>query len=192
MTSPHSLLETARMTLRPFQPADVEAAFSWFSDPEVMRFIPNGADGTLEHSAARITRYLEHETRYGFSKWIILDKESGHAIGDSGFFHLPNSDRVELGYRLSRSWWNRGAATEVASKWVEVARSWYGFEKVYCFALPENAASIRVMEKVGFCYSHQERLYGFDAPLYSMDLIPDIVAAQPAIQPAPSRLKSSQ
>jgi RimJ/RimL family protein N-acetyltransferase len=167
----HSSLGTARTTLRPFLPSDVEEAFGWFSDPEVMRFIPNGADRTLEQAAARIARYLDHEARYGFSKWIILDGESEAAIGDAGFFHLPNSDRVELGYRLGRAWWNRGLATEVAAKWVEVARAWYGFEKIYCFALPENVASIRVMQKIGFRYSHQERLYGADAPLYSLDLV---------------------
>lgn len=169
--SPHLCLSTARTTLRPFLPFDVQEAFGWFRDPEVMRFIPGGADQTLEQSAARIARYLDHEARHGFSKWIILDQESGAAIGDAGFFHLPNSDRVELGYRLGRAWWNRGIATEVARKWVEVARAWYGFEKIYCFALPENGSSVRVMQKIGFRYSHQERLYGMDAPLYSLDLI---------------------
>ena len=169
--SPQLRLSTARTTLRPFLASDVSEAFRWFSDPDVMRFIPGGADKTLEQSAARIARYTDHEARHGFSKWIILDRESGAAIGDAGFFRLPDSDRVELGYRLSLPSWNCGIATEVAARWVEVAHSWYGFETVYCFALPENASSIRVMEKVGFRYSHRERLYGIDAPLYALDLM---------------------
>jgi RimJ/RimL family protein N-acetyltransferase len=58
----------------------------------------------------------------------------------------------------------------VASKWVEVARAWYGFEKVYAFAHPDNGASLAVMKKIGFHYSHRETLYGMDAPLYMLDL----------------------
>lgn len=168
--SPHAFLETARTRLRPFQPSDVEVAFGWFRDPEVMRFIPHGADMTLEASAARIGRYLEHEAKHGFSKWIICDAETGVSMGDSGFFHLPDLRRVELGYRLARPWWGRGLATEVASKWVEVARAWYGFESVYAFAHPENGASLAVMKKIGFQYSHREELYGMDAPLYVREL----------------------
>ena len=168
--SPLPFLETARTRLRRFQPSDAEAAFGWFSDPEVMRFIPHGPDATLTASSRRIARYLEHEAKYGFSKWIILDRETGLPIGDSGFFHLPDLKRVELGYRLAKPWWGRGLATEVASKWVEVARPWYGFERVYAFANLENAPSIQVMKKAGFHYSHREELYGMDAPLFSLVL----------------------
>jgi ribosomal-protein-alanine N-acetyltransferase len=163
-------LETMRTILRPFLLSDAEAAFGWFSDPDVMRFIPNGPDSTMEESIARISRYKEHESKYGFSKWIILDRETGVPIGDSGFFHLPDLKRIELGYRLAKPSWGRGLATEVASKWIEIAATWYGFDKVYAFACPGNAPSIRVMEKIGFHYSHREELYGIAAPLYSLKL----------------------
>jgi ribosomal-protein-alanine N-acetyltransferase len=166
------ILETSRTCLRPFQLSDAECAFAWFSDPEVMRFIPQGADPTIEAAVARITRYLEHESTYGYSKWIILERESETPIGDAGLFRLLNSNRVELGYRLSRAWWNRGLATEVASRWVEVARPWYGFDEIYAFADPRNEASIRVMKKVGFAFSHREQLYGMEAPLFSLRLNP--------------------
>ncbi len=135
-----------------------------------MRFIPHGADTTPAGSAERIARYLDHESKYGFSKWIILDRETGVPIGDSGFFHLPDLKRVELGYRLAKPWWGCGLATEVASKWMEVAREWYGFDNVYAFANPDNAPSLRVMTKIGFHYSHREELYGMDAPLYVLQL----------------------
>jgi RimJ/RimL family protein N-acetyltransferase len=166
----HEILETARTFLRPFTLSDAEAAFGWFHDPDVMRFIPHGPDATLEASAARISRYLDHEKKFGFSKWIILDRATGLPIGDSGFFYLPDLKRVELGYRLAKSWWKRGLATEVASKWIEMARPWYGFERVFAFAHPENPASLHVMEKVGFRYSHNEELYGTTSPLYTMEL----------------------
>jgi ribosomal-protein-alanine N-acetyltransferase len=165
------VLETPRTFLRPFCLSDAEAAFDWFHDPEVMRFIPHGPDATLEASSARISRYLDHEAKFGFSKWIIFDRATGLPIGDSGFFYLPDLKRVELGYRLAKPWWGRGLATEVAFKWIEAAHPWYGFERVFAFAHPQNPASLHVMEKVGFRFSHQEELYGTNSPLYTIELI---------------------
>ena len=81
-------IETERTRMRPFEEADAEEAFAWFSDPEVMKFIPGGADATLEDTCRRIARYREHQTRFGFSKRLIIDRETGKAIGDSGLFHL--------------------------------------------------------------------------------------------------------
>jgi len=168
------MLETARTVLRPFEEADVASAFGWFSDAEVMRFIPSGADATMEDSRARIARYRDHEARHGFSKWIILDKSSGAPIGDSGFYTLSGpplngAPRPELGYRLARAWWGKGLATEVAGRWLEVASAWYGFTKVFAFAHPDHRASQHVMQKLGFVYSHRETFYGVEAPLYVRD-----------------------
>lgn len=140
------------------------------SDAEVMRFIPLGPDHTLDQTFARISRYIEHQKAHGFSKWLILDRESNKPIGDSGFYFLPDGKRVELGYRLSRSHWGRGLATEVASKWIEVAGDFLTEETLFAFAHPENTVSLRVMTKVGFRYFQNETFYGLDAPLYSLEI----------------------
>lgn len=135
-----------------------------------MRFIPYGPDANLEKSAERVGRYIDHQNKHGFGKWLVFDRESGEPIGDSGFIYLPDGKRVELGYRFAKSHWGRGLATEVATRWMEVARAWYGFDTVYAFAKPEHTASLHVMEKVGFRYLHTERLHDADVPLYAMRL----------------------
>lgn len=163
-------LTTARTILRPFELSDAPAAFSWFSDPEVMRYIPSPPDATPAHTAERIARYLEHEKNHGFSKWIILDAESGTPIGDSGFYTLDETGQPELGYRLTRSAWGRGLATEVATAWLNVAASWYGFREVFAYAHPDNAASLHVIEKLGFVYSHSGVFHDMPAPLYRLAL----------------------
>src|SRR5262245_5072552 len=116
--TPPLTLETPRTLLRPFLPSDVEATFPWFSDPEVMRFIPFGPDQTQDQTAARIARYIAHGERHRFSKWLILDKATQVPIGDSGLFFLPDQTRVELGYRIARPHWGCGFATEVAAAWL--------------------------------------------------------------------------
>ncbi len=166
---PH-LLETARAQMRPFQLSDAEASHAWFSDPEVMRFIPSGPDQNLGQTQTRIARYMDHQARHGFSKWLIIDKNTQQPIGDSGFYHLPDGDRVELGYRLARPYWGQNFATEVASKWLEVASHFLNRSTLYAFALPENTASLRVITKLGFQHPHTEVLYGVEVPLYSLQL----------------------
>jgi [ribosomal protein S5]-alanine N-acetyltransferase len=81
-------METSRLILCPFESSDAEAAFVWFGDPIVMRFAPTGPDRSLEQTKARLTNYQEHQTTHGFSKWMILDRRLGCAIGDSGLLEL--------------------------------------------------------------------------------------------------------
>ncbi|MGC4016334.1 MAG: GNAT family N-acetyltransferase [Luteolibacter sp.] len=164
------LLETERLILRPFVAGDARASFAWFSDPEVMRFIPNGRDETLDQTSARVGRYIAHQDIHGFSKWMVIDRATGEPIGDAGFVMLPDGVRPELGYRFARSWWGRGLATEVARAWIGVAAPWFGFTRIHAFALPENGASRQVIEKVGFKFSAEEELYGARVPLYTLDL----------------------
>jgi len=163
-------LVTQRTYSRPFQQADANSAFEWFSDCEVMRYIPYGVDSMHEQTEQRIRRYIDHQNRHGFSKWLIHEADSSMPIGDSGFFYLPDGVRVELGYRLKRSHWGRGLATEVAAKWLSVAMDWFGFTEVYAFAHPRNVVSLHVIQKLGFQYWSVERLYGMDAPLYKLTL----------------------
>jgi RimJ/RimL family protein N-acetyltransferase len=91
---------------------------------------------------------------------LIHEADSGTPIGDSGFFYLPDGERVELGYRLKRAHWRRGLATEVAAKWLSVAMEWFGFTEVYAFAHPGNVVSLHIIKKLSFQYSGIERLYG--------------------------------
>jgi ribosomal-protein-alanine N-acetyltransferase len=163
-------LETARTQLRPFGISDAAEAFRWFSDSEVMRFIPHGPDHSVDQTSSRIARYIDHQNTHKFSKWIIIEQRSQKPIGDSGFYFLPDGKRIELGYRLSRDYWGQGFATEVAMRWLDVASEFLDAKTLFAFAHPENVASIRVMTKLGFEYVQNETFYGLNAPLYARNL----------------------
>jgi len=171
--------------MRPFDVSDASAAFSWFSDPEVMRYNPSGPDLKIEDTTARIRRYIEHQRRHGFSKWVIMDRDTQCMIGDSGFFFLPDNQRVELGYRLSRSHWGQGLATEVARRWIEVAGDYFSQSPIYAFAHSENSASLRVINKLGFRFLRHEVIYGLEAPLFALPVNSTTSEQSPAAIPAP-------
>ena len=157
------MIETDRLHLLPFQDSDVEAAFGWFGDPEVMRFVPSGPDMSLEATRKRVLDYRQHQVAHGFSKWVVRLRGSADPIGDSGLLVLEETSAIDLGFRLARPHWGRGFATEAAAAWVRVAFEDLGIETLTAFTHPSNVASVGVLRKVGFSPAGGRRVMGMDA-----------------------------
>jgi GrpB-like predicted nucleotidyltransferase (UPF0157 family)/RimJ/RimL family protein N-acetyltransferase len=159
-------IETERTILRPFEEADAEVAFGWFSDPEVMRFIPNGPDATLDDTRRRIAAYRAHQERHGFSKRLIIHRDSGEAIGDAGLYHLPDGKRIELGFRLAKSHWGAGYAVEVGQAWLAWFDAHLTGEPLFADVHPEHHRSQRVLKKLGFVFLQREAVLGMPMLIY--------------------------
>ena len=122
------------------------------SDPDVMATL--GGVRSENESWEQLRSGLEHWERYGFGPWVFHARETGEALGGAALRHveIEGRDEVEVGYRVAAAWWRRGIATEMASTLVGVARDRLRLPEIVAFTLPENLASRRVMEKVGFAY----------------------------------------
>jgi [ribosomal protein S5]-alanine N-acetyltransferase len=162
-------IETQRLILRPFEPAHVEAAFKWFGDPVVMRYTVTGPDKSIEETRTRLTYFEDHQRAHGFSKWVMLDAASGVAIGDSGLLVLPECGWIDLGFRLAQPHWGLGLATEAASAWACAAFDDFHIHRLGAFVHPENVASIRVLEKLGFQAERRDTVMGMDSIVFSLD-----------------------
>ncbi len=161
-------IETSQLILRPFESADAAAGFGWFGNPLVMRFTPTGPDTSIEQTKARLVKYQEHQSAHGFSKWIIVDRRLGCAIGDSGLLVLEEYGRIDLGVRLAQPYWGKGLATEAASVWVRAAFNEFHLDRLTAFVHPENVAAIRVVEKLGFHAERRDTIMGMNSILYSL------------------------
>jgi len=159
-------IETERTRMHPFEETDAGEAFTWFSDPEVMKYIPGGLDATLEGTRSRIARYREHQARFGFSKRLIIHRETGRAIGDSGLYHLPDGQRIELGFRLARPYWGAGYAVEVGRAWLGWFDEHLKGEPLFADVHPDNFRSQRVLSKLGFDCSHSELVFEMPMLIY--------------------------
>jgi RimJ/RimL family protein N-acetyltransferase len=157
------------MVLRPFEASDAASAHGWFGDREVMRFSTNGPDSSLARTRVRVETYREHQRRFGFSKWIALDRKSGRPIGDAGIMHLPGSAEIELGYRFAREWWNHGLATEAGEAWMRHGLQELGIPRLIAFAHQDNVASQRVLDKLDFRFQRMDQMVGMRAAVYSCD-----------------------
>jgi RimJ/RimL family protein N-acetyltransferase len=156
-------LETERLLLRRFTESDVGNLHDLDGDPEVMRFIngsrPVPRDVIREETLPRFLRaYQRFE---GFGVWATIERSTGEFVGWFEFY--PRKDvvpeEVELGYRLRRSAWGKGYATEGSRALIRKGFTELGVQRVVAETMAVNLASRRVMEKAGLTYVrtfHQE------------------------------------
>jgi RimJ/RimL family protein N-acetyltransferase len=104
------------LLLRRFTEADADNLFDLDSDPEVMRFLTGGKPTPCEVIRNEtLPRFLHYYERFeGFGFWAAIEKATGEFLG--WFEFRPQEDggpgEVELGYRLKKSAWGKGYATE--------------------------------------------------------------------------------
>ncbi len=146
-------LETERLVLRRFTGDDIDHLVELDSDPEVMRFInggrPTPRDEIENDVLPGFLGYYERYAGYGF--WAAVERSTGRFIG---WFHFRPAkeappDEVELGYRLRRSAWHKGYATEGSRALIDNGFAELGVQRVVAFTMVVNVASRRVMEKAG-------------------------------------------
>lgn len=140
--------QTARLYLRAPIVEDAPALFAMNTDPEVMRYTGEPMPASVEDMRRMIETYPDFD-RTGFGRWTCVDRETDQVIGFAGLKHLEDVGAVDLGYRLIRSRWGRGLATEAARACLRFGFDVIGLEYVIGLVLPGNSASIRVLEKVG-------------------------------------------
>jgi RimJ/RimL family protein N-acetyltransferase len=149
-------LETERLLLRRFTESDVDSLSNLDGDPEVMRFI-NGGKPTPRDVIRNETlpRFLRtYERSEGFGVWAAIERRSGEFVGWFEFYPREDADpdEIELGYRLRRSAWGKGYATEGSRALIRKGFTELGVRRVVAETMAVNTASRRVMEKAGLTY----------------------------------------
>src|SRR5262249_31445154 len=153
MTAP--TLTTARLELRPITADDLDDLAALYADPDVMRFIGSGLPRSREEAVGRLQAQLDHWRRHGFGFFLMRRggepgaSATGGFVGRCGLQYLGDTGAVELGYTLARPFWGQGYATEASRACVSYAFGVLGLPRVVAIARPANAASRRVMAKLG-------------------------------------------
>ena len=146
-------LETERLVLRPFTMADVDNLADLDADPDVMRFITGGratSRDTIKDKIlpAFLASYLRSE---GYGCWAAIEKPTGAFLGRFRFEPrgMGPPGEIVLGYRLRRSAWGKGYATEGARALIRKGFAELGARRVIAQTMAVNLASRRVLEKAG-------------------------------------------
>ena len=136
-------LSTTRLWLRPVRLEDVDILAELNSDPEVMRYI-TGRPSTLEEVK------VELEACFG-ARWLVFD-DAGAFLGWVGAVPVANGSEYDVGWRLRRTAWGRGFATEAALALVNALFS-TGARRVFAQTIAVNERSRSVMERIGLRYA---------------------------------------
>lgn len=148
---PAPSLQTPRLLLRPWLPADLEPFARLNADPRVMEHLPGAL--SREQSDALAGRIAAHFTERGFGLWALEVPGVARFVGFVGLsvprFETAFTPCVEVGWRLAAEHWGRGYATEAARAALAFGFDGLGLTEIVSFTVPANLRSRAVMERIG-------------------------------------------
>ena len=139
-------LKTERLRLRPLAPDDAEAFRAMTDEPvitDVIHFLPT----PFQLPDARRLIAGEGDGRDCF--WGVWLGQGASLIGTVGT-HLHGADEIEIGYWFASSAWGRGFGVEAVSALIQALSAAYPARRIIAECRPQNAASWRLLEKIGF------------------------------------------
>jgi RimJ/RimL family protein N-acetyltransferase len=144
-------LESARLLMRQWRDADLDAFADMCADERVMKYFPDTLS-RLE-SASMIGRIRGHFVEFGFGLWALERKDTGAFIGFTGLstvaFDAPFVPAVEIGWRLAHDHWGLGFASEAAWTALGCGFGKLELEEVVAFTAELNVPSEKIMQAIG-------------------------------------------
>ncbi|MFI0739433.1 GNAT family N-acetyltransferase [Streptomyces sp. NPDC021100] len=169
-------IHTPRLLLRRWHDDDLAPLADINADPYVMRWIGDGSVLDADGTAETVERWEEEWDEEGFGVFAVELLGSGELAGAVGLSlpdFLPDVlPAVQITWRLGRSFWGQGYASEAAQATLEFALQDRGLDRVVGIVRPGDGASQNVLRKLGMeperATTHPE--YGFPLHIHSIDL----------------------
>lgn len=162
------ILQTNRLYLREFTIEDDTHFYELNLDPEVIKHTGDEAFKSVTEAKIFLENY-DHYQKYQFGRWAVIAKSNDEFLGWCGLKYSIEKDEVDLGFRFFQKYWNKGFASEAAQACLN-----YGFNELNLLqivgrAMKENAASIRVLEKVGMKFFADFDFEGKEGVIYKIE-----------------------
>jgi RimJ/RimL family protein N-acetyltransferase len=146
-------IDTERLLLRDWQESDLAPWTAMNADPEVREHL--GPLLGTQGAAASVRRFQDDLNRNGFGFWAVEVRVTGEFIGFAGLDPVDDGMAcagVEIGWRLARSAWGHGYATEAALAVLEYGFTTMGLAEILAISTPANQRSRAVMQRIGMTY----------------------------------------
>ena len=157
------------MVGEPIGPQHRAGLIALLGDPRVGATL--GGVATAADVDVQIASMAAHWEQHGFGWYAFLDRDTGALVARGGphWAHVAGRDEVEIGWTVAADRWNEGLATELGAASVAHAFGPLALPDVVSFTLPDNHASRRVMEKLGFAYERDTVYAGLPHVLYRLE-----------------------
>jgi len=150
LIAPEPLL-TERLLIRLVEPRDLPALLAVNGDPQVTRHLPYATWAALADAMAWYERMLKLMEGGTALQFVLVRRSDGLPVGTALIFHHDEgSRRAELGYVLGAAHWGQGLMREAAKALVAAAFGPMGLRRLEAEVNPQNSASVKLLESVGF------------------------------------------
>lgn len=144
--------------LRRLHPDDLDAFMAYRTDPEVARFQSWPAMNALE-AQRFLSAMSQVDTPFRAGHWTqiaVAVPGTDALLGDMGLHLSEDGTSAELGVTIARLHQRKGHALTAMTMAIDLARDTDGLDTIICGADSRNTASLRMIEKLGFVWTHRE------------------------------------
>jgi [ribosomal protein S5]-alanine N-acetyltransferase len=176
---PFPLLSTSRLVLRCLVPDDAEAMFHCLIDPDAARFAGRAPSTSATAVRDKIDQILTNLRDGDAITWALTDAQSNAYLGSAGLWRWDKGHfRAEVGYEIARHFRGRGLMPEALRPILA-----FGFERMQLHSVeakihPDNSASIRVLEKLGFRKEAHFRENHFNQGVFEDTVVYSLLAGE--------------
>ena len=154
-----SPMDTARLQIRPFTLEDAPFILRLLNEPSFHLHIGDKGVRDLEGARGYLTGGpLASYARHGHGLLAVVLKATGEPIGMCGLLKRDTLTQPDLGYAFLPEFWSQGYAREAAEAMLNHGHSHLGFPTILAVVSQGNAASIRLLEKLGFAFERLEAM----------------------------------
>lgn len=144
-------LETKNLLLRRMHSADASALFKVLSDEGVTKFYDDVAFTDISRARGQIKAWEDGFKNKRCIRWGITRKDEGYIIGSCGYYGFHTYyERASIGFELARNNWRQGIMTEALNAIIDYGFGKLELNRLEAVVMPENTASIKMLEKLGF------------------------------------------
>jgi len=144
-------IQARRVVLRRIEEEDVDALYSIFSNPDVMRYWSTEPLADREAALELFRSINEGFERRTLLKWGVVRRADNHLMGTATLVNIEFTHRrAEVGYALGREYWGNGYIQEALHALLDYSFDTLNLHRIEADVDPRNAASIRTLERLGF------------------------------------------
>ncbi len=166
-------LETGRLYLRRVTLDDADLMLAIWNDPAFMHNVGDRGVRTIEDARQEMKAgALAHYEEYGYGPYAMVLKPDGARIGICGLFKRQNLDHPDIGFAVLPRYCGTGFAEEASRAVIAHAADDLGLRVLHAIVSPDNAPSVRLIEKLGLSFVEMITMPGDEQAirLYSMAL----------------------
>ncbi len=163
-------LRTRRLTLRPVRSADTLELHELWTSAGVRRYLWDDEIISLGKTRDAIVKSERLFRDRGLGLWGARDAQTNGLMAFAGFWHFHDPPALELLYGVKEDLWGQGYAVEAARAVIEYGANTLEMERIQASTDEANAASVRVLQKLGFELTARRIIKGRETTFYCLQL----------------------